>query len=351
MKVLMLSPLPPPVGGIATWTQKYMRQSSKWGIQLKVINEAHIGKNGKRIINKISIKEELFRTSKILIQTFLELFLKKYSIIHINSSCGTGLIRDYCAARFGKFFNVKIFLHCHCNIEDQLKNNRIGEKYFPKIMNISDCVFVLNSTSYQKAEQYTKKVVLLPNFIDKDYITTEHYCSIAIKSIFYCGRITKSKGSDELFKVADMLPNIQFVLAGMLDDNYKVEELPQNIKLLGQIDGVQIKEHLDRADIFLFPSHSEGFSVSVLEAMARGVPCVVSDVGANFDMIENMGGIVLDEITPENIVMSVKALNNMEIRKKASIWNIEKVKKNYLASKVMNDIFKNYCSVIGQTIV
>lgn len=48
----------------------------------------------------------------------------------------------------------------------------------------------------------------------------------------------------------------------------------------------RVKNLLDQAGVFVFPSHSEGFVNALLEATARGVPIITTPVRANADMIE-----------------------------------------------------------------
>jgi L-malate glycosyltransferase len=106
------------------------------------------------------------------------------------------------------------------------------------------------------------------------------------------------KGIDMLIKTAQRvcqeLPNAVFVIAGSLYDRDYSEEiqgmirsmnLEKNVKLLGFVgDPVPL---LKMSDAFCLLSRSEGFSNALLEAMACGVPSVVTRVGGNPEAISD----------------------------------------------------------------
>ena len=62
-------------------------------------------------------------------------------------------------------------------------------------------------------------------------------------------------------------------------------ELESAVRMVGHIDNVEAA--LGCLDLFLFLSHREGLSVAIIEAMAVGLPCVVTDTGGAKEQIDN----------------------------------------------------------------
>ena len=96
-------------------------------------------------------------------------------------------------------------------------------------------------------------------------------------------------------------------------------------------------EWLKVAGIFILPSYSEGFSMSVLEAIASGKPIITCPVGALKDVIINhVNGILITpgdtnklkesilELLRNNQLRESISINNFELRNRFSIQEIEK---------------------------
>jgi glycosyltransferase involved in cell wall biosynthesis len=65
------------------------------------------------------------------------------------------------------------------------------------------------------------------------------------------------------------------------------KNLQSRVQILGRVEDHEVDELIKGADLFLMPSHREGMSVAILEALAAGLPTVVSDLGTNREVTDN----------------------------------------------------------------
>lgn len=350
LKITLISPLPPPAGGIATWTKLYTTWLENNNIDFQVVNTALIGKRAEKINGKTSVVDEIKRTKKILQNLNSNIQVYKPNIIHLNTPCGTfGLFRDVLCAQIAKKNNSQLFLHYRCNIEDQIRNNKLKKMLLKRLTNLSDENIVLNQYSKDYlSKEFSTSSVIIPNFADQEFIAdTSVSISKNIKNIAFVGHIQKTKGIIEIIRVAKLLPNLNFNLAGPIGIDVETENLPKNINFLGILTKEKTKELLINSDIFLFPTYTEGFSNALLEAMSVGLPIVTTSVGANKDMIEDKGGFLVDVGNYEDIIKSIEKLSDYRIREKMSDWNIKKIKKYYTIDIVMKNLINLYLNGKG----
>ena len=112
------------------------------------------------------------------------------------------------------------------------------------------------------------------------------------------GELNQNKNHETVIRaIADM--NVYYVIAGTGESQQHLESLidthnlQDRVKLLGFRNDV--KELYEAADIFVFPSFREGLSVAVMESMASGLPCVISRIRGNVDLIEDgVNGFLCD---------------------------------------------------------
>jgi glycosyltransferase involved in cell wall biosynthesis len=140
-------------------------------------------------------------------------------------------------------------------------------------------------------------LVRVPNAITMPETARTRDADARPRRIAIVTTVCKEKGIFEALKVferaANILPDVVLSIAGTgvalneVRERVKAMGLETRVELMGWQSREQVQELLSRSDVFLFPSHTEGMPNSVLEAMALGVPCVTSRVGALADVIVN----------------------------------------------------------------
>ena len=170
MTILLVSPLPPPAGGIATWTVMYREYCQSHDVPVRIVNTALQGTRAEKKGNKLRILEEMKRTYAVLRTFGKALKQERPDVVHLNSSCSKfGILRDCLCVLRAKRHRVPVVLQCHCNIEDQLKG-KLAVKAFQTAANKAAAVWVLNrpSADFAKKHSFTE---IMPVLCDFDYLT------------------------------------------------------------------------------------------------------------------------------------------------------------------------------------
>ena len=122
----------------------------------------------------------------------------------------------------------------------------------------------------------------------RDFLRENLNISTNEKIVLQVGRVYKVKGQKDTLNVAIKLKhaeNVSFWFAGLIEDGSYYEELLQIIKT-NKLDGkvkflgsrTDIAELIACCDVFVMPSEWEASGIAVLEAIAAGVPAVISDI-------------------------------------------------------------------------
>jgi glycosyltransferase involved in cell wall biosynthesis len=139
-----------------------------------------------------------------------------------------------------------------------------------------------------------------PNSRDREEVMTKYSIEKGF-NLLYTGRISKDKNLDFLIRVFNALrsqhQNINLLIIGdgpYLQELEKKHLLNERIIFTGPIDRDLLPEILSMADLFVFPSNTDTFGMSVLEAQACGIPALVSNMGGPQEIIiDQISGFVL----------------------------------------------------------
>ena len=147
-------------------------------------------------------------------------------------------------------------------------------------------------------------------------------------------------------------PHIHYIICGT---GPRLDQLKNKAAELGIESQVHflgfrtdIKELMKISDIFLFTSLQEGLPRSLMEAMAVGLPVIVSKIRGNVDLVENgKGGYLCSPNDPEQIADAIiKLVNDSKLRNDMSKTNKDTIKE-YDVSVVENEIANIYQEVLS----
>ena len=353
MKAILLAPLPPPSGGIASWAKRMKEISLKNNWQVIVVDEKVIG--GRTVFGK-SVKKNIFveivRCLKIWKNLWLELNDREVKIVHSNIPAGfTGMLREIICCIITKVRGRKFIIHYRCTVPNMVKSKK-SIIIFKILNNISNAIITLNTQSKMFAENNSKSpVYLIPNFVSASEVASYQMKNNNKEKIrvLYVGGVIREKGCLDLIEVAKRVNDVDFRFVGSIGIDINDINIPKNIKFCGEISREDVQLELRNADIFAFPSffYGEGFSNALAEAMASGLPCVAYDWAANMDMIENKGGFIIKVHDIKEFSESIKKLRDSEeIRMQMGNWNIQKIRNEYSQKKITDKYIDLYEKII-----
>lgn len=166
------------------------------------------------------------------------------------------------------------------------------------------------------------------------------------------GRLHYQKGHAYLIEAAKNVlrnyPNTLFVFVGEGPERRNIEgliekhQLGQHIILIGQRS--DIPEILGLSDLFVLPSLFEGFPISILEAMASGVPVIATDVGGVKEQViqGHTGYVVPAENASALEEALVRLLSNESLRHEMGEKGREMARKLFSTDRMVQKIFQAY---------
>ncbi len=161
------------------------------------------------------------------------------------------------------------------------------------------------------------KLSVVPNGVDLNLFQPSSHVYRGAPLVVSVGRLIFNKGPAVLLAAAKLLRRdglkfqIAFVGDGPLRSKLKREVQRAGLEgfVLFMGHRTDIHEILQRAAIFVRPSFSEGMSLAVLEAMACGLPVIVTDVSGSRELIEDgVQGFIVQSGDAEELARRIKSI-------------------------------------------
>lgn len=209
-----------------------------------------------------------------------------------------------------------------------------------------------------------KKIIVFPrgidlkNFYPKDSGTLRKKLGWEYKKVLICTRNFDIRVHGvEYFILAipsilKKCPDVRVILVGSGPLEHEYRDLISTLGLddvvyfAGWLSEIQVADHLNTADVYVSTSLSDGTSASLLEAMACGLPVVVSDVPSNFEWVEDgVNGYIVPRKDESRLAEALVALaENPRLQKEMGERNVQIASERANWDKnfsILEDIYRN----------
>jgi glycosyltransferase involved in cell wall biosynthesis len=243
---------------------------------------------------------------------------------------------------------------------------RFVNRFFDRVLAVSQEV-----RNYCIAEDGLppEKVLTLYNGIELDQVVSRDSaavsraglgCAEASHLIITAANIRRVKGLDVLVRAAAIVqrefPRATFlIVGGILEPEYarELEELTRTLSLSDTVQFLGARKDvmplLAISDVFCLPSRSEGFSNSLVEAMASGLPCVATRVGGNAEALaDGQSGFIVDSDDPQAMAERILILlRDPELRRGMGQRAKETVESRFSAQSMITQLVGVYDELLA----
>ncbi len=177
-------------------------------------------------------------------------------------------------------------------------------------------------------------------------------------TIGFVGRLSEEKGVQTLVEsmpqVKAGVPGVRLLVAGTGPVEAQLKKLAQDLKLDDSIDFLgfcpNAFEVMDRLDVFVLPSRTEGCPIVVLEAMAMGVPVVATNVGGTPELLEdNVTGLLVNSAAPAELADAiVRLLSDRETAERMAREGRERAFGEFHPGRFIERVQETYLELLGR---
>jgi glycosyltransferase involved in cell wall biosynthesis len=291
--VLLAAPLPPPVGGIATWTTLILRVPAD-----DDIDRIHVNTSVGGGYDPTRLSTRVAGQMRLAARVCWRILRDHPDVIHVPSSYARGWRRDTAFLGLARRLGAATIVNLRGGDFERIfleATPRAQRAILAELRRCDAVVPITEETTRFLNGLGLTNVQMIPNCIDvrpRSPLPTRR-----VVRWLYVGHISAAKGLPELFEALRRFPDAHLTVVGPLIGARKGggseilaaaqsdAALRDRITHIGTLPPNEARDVYPNFDLFVFPTRREGFSNSLVEAMEAGLPIVATRVGAVPDMI------------------------------------------------------------------
>lgn len=378
-KILIVGPMPPNVGGITTFITTMLESDLVreyrfilFDTSRPILKDRTPSVRDLRIIYYLNPLGLLKSTSVTLYHLLLfpvVLLMTRPHIVHIHTASYWVFWENSLYLLTSKVLGAKVILHIHGGAFDEFYNNEniLVKDLIRVTMSFPEKIVVLSSywkSFLAEIVGIKERVTIINNGVISSKYLPQHTQDNKneVKVLFIGGTDARRKGIYTLAKaiplVVEEFSSITFTFIGKseienIQKLFREVKIEEYVRILGQVSEEEKIRHLRSADIFVLPTYSEGLPITILEAMAAGLPIISTPVGAIPEVIEEgKNGFLVQvgnyEALAEKMLILAK---DRRMRQKMRKNNLEKIVKQYDQSIIMSKLDNEYSELLEEHIL
>ncbi len=376
MKILNICAYTWEIGGPARIIYDHTTEALRQGHQVAILSPMSPGDKlypvpeGATLIPclRTPVISRIYREFSLELYGYLKKHIREYDIVHIHGIWHFGSLAPFLIPnKVPRVITIHGLLDRWAIRHSGWKKSLVSALYQKRLLRKTDLIQVNNSEEEEDVTLYLgappRNLKIIPNGMRLDDYSSlperglflKHFhLQDTGKTILFMGRLNRKKGLDLLLpafeKYHQQHPDARLILAGP-DDGYEAatrafleaHNLTEAVKLVGMLTGELKMKALADAAVFVLPTYSEGFSIAVLEAMAAGVPVIVSDRTGFGDYTREYEAAALTELNAANLTENLeKVLGDESYRRTIAANALRMVTGLFDIRVVANTLLEEY---------
>jgi glycosyltransferase involved in cell wall biosynthesis len=304
----------------------------------------------------------LWTAASALLQLLGLLIRGRVAAVHSHMAMRGSFWRKSVFNAVARAFGVPVIAHLHGSEFRQFHASqpRWRQALIRNELQRCACVLVLSKSwsAFVTSVAPAARVVELPNCVNLPSLARHGAAARSAPTVLFLGLIGDRKGVFDLlpaFRHAlRVVPGARLVIAGNGDVERarRVSEqlaIGQQVELPGWVEGDAKEALLDAADVYVLPSYNENLPVSMIEAMARGLPVLTTRAGGIPELVrDGIDGILVDAGDVTAIASGlVELLTDDALRSRLGASARARVEACFSADAVLPRLYAIYNAVIS----
>ena len=279
------------------------------------------------------------------------------NLVHVHSSADASFIRKSTVLWMSRLVGVPVVLHMHGSDFQRFydESPRLVRAAIRITLSRANAVVALGDAwaARLRAIAPGARITVIPNAVRPARPVNQPGPGEPVRVVFL-GRIGERKGAFRLLRAWTLLesPPATLTIAG----DGSVERARSFVRASGLQNSVEVSDWmspdavsdlLNRSHVLVLPSRDEGQPMAVVEAMARGLCIIASDVGGLGEMISGGCGVCVPPDDVDSIAASLRlVIGDPELRARCGAAAFERVAQRYDVRTVVRRLDSLYRDVI-----